>query len=186
MEPERAAACYRAYLDGDDAAFSVIVEDYRDPVTFFIQRYVHDIHAAEDLAMEVFMDLVIHRHRYNFKHSLRTYLFFLACSKALDHLRRMRRQAGYETDSDQMPDQADLFDLEAHVIRNEELRRLHEALIQLPQDQQIAVHLVYFESYSYEETAKIMKKTRKQVDNLLYRAKNTLRMMIGEDGVPAK
>ena len=27
-----------------------------------------------------------------------------------------------------------------------------------------------------------MKKTRKQVDNLLYRAKNTLRDLIGKDG----
>ena len=183
---EKGAEYYRAYLDGDESAFEGIVNEYRDPVTFFIQRYVHDIYAAEDIAIEVFMDLVVHRHRYNFKHSLRTYLFVLARSKALDHLRKCKRHPLFSTDTPPdeqgIPEPADAFDLEEHVIQNEQFRRLHEALEKLPQDQQIAVHLVYFEQYSYEEAAKIMKKTRKQVDNLLYRAKQMLRGMIGEDG----
>ena len=46
----------------------------------------------------------------------------------------------------------------------------------------IAVHLVYFEELSYEEAAKIMNKNAKQIDNLLYRAKNTLRATLGEKG----
>ena len=33
-----------------------------------------------------------------------------------------------------------------------------------------------------EEAAKVMKKNRKQVDNLLYRAKKELRIILGEDG----
>lgn len=186
---EKGAEYYRAYLDGDESAFEGIVNEYRDPVTFFIQRYVHDSYAAEDIAIEVFMDLVVHRHRYNFKHSLRTYLFVLARSRALDYLRKTKRHIVISTDTPPeeqgIPEPADSFDLEEHVIRNEQYRRLHEALGQLPQEQQIAVHLVYFEQYSYEEAAKIMKKSRKQVDNLLYRAKQALRGMIGEDGVIA-
>lgn len=35
---------------------------------------------------------------------------------------------------------------------------------------------------SYEEAARIMKKNRKQVDNLLYRAKKELRILLGKDG----
>lgn len=42
--------------------------------------------------------------------------------------------------------------------------------------------LVYFEDMTYEETAKIMKKSRKQIDNLLYRAKASLKNIIGEAG----
>ena len=56
----------------------------------------------------------------------------------------------------------------------------------LPEEQQIAVHLVYFEEYSYAEAAKIMKKTAKHVDNLLYRAKNTLRDLMGERGAQTR
>ena len=34
----------------------------------------------------------------------------------------------------------------------------------------------------YDETGKVMKKSRKQVDNLLYRAKKELRIILGKDG----
>ena len=45
-----------------------------------------------------------------------------------------------------------------------------------------ALYLVYFEELSYADTAKVMKKTTKQVDNLLYRGKAALRNLLGKDG----
>ena len=56
-------------------------------------------------------------------------------------------------------------------------RRIDETL-----EQRLAVHLIYFEELSYEEAARVMKKNSKQVDNLLYRAKKTLRDILGEEG----
>ncbi len=47
----------------------------------------------------------------------------------------------------------------------------------------LAVHLVCFENLSYAEAARVMKKNRKQIDNLLYRAQNTLRTVLGREGV---
>jgi len=35
---------------------------------------------------------------------------------------------------------------------------------------------------SYDEAGRVMKKSRKQVDNLLYRAKKELRIILGKDG----
>jgi len=52
----------------------------------------------------------------------------------------------------------------------------------LPEDMRVVIHLVYFEGMTYKEVAKVMKKNRKQVDNLLYRAKKELRIILGEDG----
>ena len=37
----------------------------------------------------------------------------------------------------------------------------------------VVIHLIYFEDLSYDEAGKVMKKSRKQVDNLLYRAKKS-------------
>ena len=179
---EQGANAYRRYLDGDQNAFAEIIEEFRDPVTFFIQRYVHDICSAEDIAADVFMQLVVNPQKYRFDTPLKTYLFVMARSRALDHLRRVKRrkQVPLEETEDTL---ADAQDLEEQVLQNEEKRRLHEAIGQLPEPQQIAVHLVYFESCSYEEAARIMKKTAKQVDNLLYRAKQALRGILGEGRV---
>lgn len=181
---EQDALIYRRFLDGDQTAFAEIIEMYRNPVTFFIQRYVSDICAAEDIAADVFMQLVVNPQKFNFKSSLKTYLFVMARSRALDHLRSLKRHPAVSID-DAAEQLADTQDLEEQVLQNDEKRRLHEAIRKLPEPQQIAVHLVYFENYSYEDAAKIMKKTRKQVDNLIYRAKQALRELLGERGEQA-
>ncbi|MBQ6042067.1 MAG: RNA polymerase sigma factor [Oscillospiraceae bacterium] len=185
---EQGAAYYRRWLDGDEYAFNEIIEAYRNPVTFFIQRYVHDICAAEDIAVDVFMELVVHPKRYDpdetsgkYRGSLKTYLFMLARSRALDFLRKRKRARAVPLEEAEQT-LADETDLEEQTIRSEQKRQLNEAIKTLPEDQQIAVHLVYFEQYSYEEAAAIMRKSRKQVDNLLYRAKSALRNLIGKDG----
>ena len=41
---------------------------------------------------------------------------------------------------------------------------------------------IHTKEMSYEEAAKVMKKNRKQIDNLLYRAKKELRIILGKDG----
>ena len=41
--------------------------------------------------------------------------------------------------------------------------------------------MVYLEEMSYAQAARVMKKSQKQIDNLLYRAKKELRRILGED-----
>lgn len=72
--------------------------------------------------------------------------------------------------------------LEARLLADEQKRIISGAMAQLPEDMRIALHLIYFEDLSYEEAARVMKKNRKQIDNLLYRAKNSLRTTLGKEG----
>ena len=65
---------------------------------------------------------------------------------------------------------------------DEEKRRVHGAISQLSEDMQVVIHLIYFEDMTYDQAAKVMKKNRKQIDNLLYRAKKELRTILGKDG----
>ena len=52
----------------------------------------------------------------------------------------------------------------------------------LKAEYRVALHLVYFEGLSYEETGRIMKKGRKQVENYVYRGKRALREILEERG----
>lgn len=72
--------------------------------------------------------------------------------------------------------------LEETVLKNERKRIVNNALDSLPDDMRVVIHLIYFEDLSYDEAGKVMKKSRKQVDNLLYRAKKELRIILGKDG----
>ncbi len=178
---DNGASSYRRFLDGDESAFDSIMENYFHGLVFFIDRYVRDTAAAEDIAVDVFSDLIVHRSRYNFKVTLKTYLYMIARSRALDYLKRRKRRSTLSlSEAENVPD--DGKTPEEFVLIDERRRLINDAMEKLPEAMRAAVHLVYFEELSYEEAAKVMKKKKKQVDNLLYRAKKELRAILGEDG----
>lgn len=170
---------YRRFLDGDESAFDEIMKEYRDSLTFFIDRIVRDMAVAEDIAIDVFTDLIVHRHRYDFRVKLKTYLFMLGRSRALNYVKRRTRIGTVEIS--EAEDEADRYSVEEAFLSDERKKIVNSAIEKLPDDMRAAVHLVYFEELSYEDAAKVMGKKRKAVDNLLYRAKSMLRDMIGEE-----
>lgn len=178
---DNGASSYRRFLDGDEGAFNDIMKELFRGLVFFIDRYVHDTCVAEDIAIDTFSELIVHKHRYNFKVTLKTYLYMIGRSRALDYIKRRKIITFAElSESENLPD--DGKTLEEIVLADERKRVINSALSQLSEDMRVAVHLIYFEEMTYEESAKVMHKNRKQVDNLLYRAKKELRIILGEDG----
>ena len=178
---DNGASSYRRFLNGDESAFDEIMKELFDNLVFFIDRYVHDIHAAEDIAIDAFSDLVVNKHRYNFKVTLKTYLFMLGRSRALNYIKHRKVINFVElTEADNIS--AEQETLEEIILADERMRVVNNALNSLPDDMRVVIHLVYFEDLTYDEAAKVMKKNRKQVDNLLYRAKKELRIILGKDG----
>ena len=45
---------YRQYLRGDEAGLEALMRKYGNPLTLYINGYLHDVHEAEDLMIEVF------------------------------------------------------------------------------------------------------------------------------------
>ena len=178
---DNGASSYRRFLDGDESAFDEIMKELFDNLVFFIDRYVHDIHAAEDIAIDAFSDLVVNKHRYNFKVTLKTYLFMLGRSRALNYIKHRKVIDFVElAEADKATSEQET--LEEIVLADERKRVVNNALNSLPDDMRVVIHLIYFEDLSYDEAAKVMKKNRKQVDNILYRAKKELRIILGRDG----
>ncbi len=178
---DHGASSYRRYLDGDDSAFDEIIKEYFDNLVFFIDRYIHDVHAAEDIAIDAFSDLIVHKKRFNFQVSLKTYLFMIGRSRALNYIKHRSKLAFVELSQVQEQPSVD-FTPEESILADERSKAVNAALEQLSQELRIVIHLVYFENLSCDEAAKVMKKNRKQVYNLLYRAKNALRTILGEEG----
>ena len=178
---DNGASSYRRFLDGDESAFDEIMRELFDNLVFFIDRFVHDIHAAEDIAIDAFSDLVVNKHRYNFKVTLKTYLFMLGRSRALNYIKH-RKVIDFVELTEAEKTSSEQETLEEIVLADERKRVVNNALNSLPDDMRVVIHLIYFEDLSYDEAAKVMKKNRKQVDNLLYRAKKELRIILGKDG----
>ena len=176
---DRIQECYKRYVSGDEQALAEIICEYRGSLTLFIYRYVKNETVAEDIAIDVFSELVFNKHRYNYSVTLKTYLFTIARNRALSFLRRSRviefcELTGNEPDFSRTP--------ESSLLEKERAKILYEALEKLPKDMMEAVYLVYFENLTYEQAAKVLKKNKKQVDNLIYRAKNKLYEILGNEG----
>lgn len=157
--------------DGDESAFSEFIALYRAPLILFIDRYVGNLSAAEEIAADTLAEFLISPGKYNGKASVKTYLFTIGKHRAVDFLRQRVRRKELPI-ADDIPDTDDPAEI---LIDSEEKRRLHRAINQLHGDYKTAIWLVYFEDLSYKETAKIMKKSVKQVENLVYRAKKALK-----------
>lgn len=168
---------YRRFLEGDETAFDSIVTTYRPGLILFINRFVRNLETAEDIAIDVFVEVLIHPKRYHFQASLKTYLYMMGRSRALDALRRGNCLPTTELPEDLAAEE----ELEETVFRDQRKRALRSALAELPEQMQQAVYLVYFEDMGYEEAAAVMQKSRKQIDNLLYRAKAALRDKLGKE-----
>lgn len=172
---------YRRFLEGDQSAFNYLVQIYFDNLTYFIKRYVHDFATAEDIAMDSMLELIIHKRRYDFRCSLKTYLFMIGRSKALNYIKRNKRIILMQNDSYDFLSLKDTDTPEEKILLDEKSKALNLAISELPKDMREAVYLVYYENQSYEQVAKILNKNVKQIDNLLYRAKRTLKTILKEE-----
>ncbi len=164
---------YRRFLEGDEKAFGEILDMYSESLIFFINRYVNNVAIAQEISEDVFVELLIHKRRYNFKTSLKTYIFTIGRNKAISYIRKCARRPEYAYEY--IENEADRQNLEDEFIKKEQERELHRAISTLNDDYKTVLHLIYFENMSYEQAAKVMKKNKKQIENLVYRARQALK-----------
>ena len=179
---DNGACSYRRYLDGDDEGIVELIHDYKDGLIFFLYRYVHDYVLAEDLAEDVFVLLAVKKPRYNTRNTFKTWLFTIARNLAIDRHRvqRNRKAIIHVNTCDGVLATAE--NPESLYITNEQNKMLYQALARLKPDYSEVLHLAYFEAFSTEEIARILKKNGKQISNLLYRAKCALKDALEEGG----
>lgn len=170
---------YRRFLAGDKHGFEEVVDLYRDNLIFFINRYVHNLDMAEEIAADTFADLYVHSKRYRFGLSLKTYIFTIGRNKAVTWIRKQAKESRVLP---AIEEEREVRSLEERVIQRERERQIHAALRQLKSEYQVVIHLLYFDRLSYEETAKVLGKNKKQIDNLAYRAKASLKSVLTKEG----
>ncbi len=171
---------YRQYLSGDDDGLVELIRAYKDPLTRFLCAYVRDEWIAEELTEEVFFRLAVKKPRYDGKAVFRTWLFAIGRNLAYDHLRRQKRQSPVPfADLDILPS----LNTPDRTLEQKDMReKLYEALARLPLIQREALHLSYFAGLSGDGVARVMGKTRRQVENLLYRARKRLKAELVKGG----
>ena len=170
---------YGQYLCGDEAGLEALMKKYGDPLTLYINGYLHDVHEAEDLMIEVFSYLFTKKPRIR-DGGLKAYLYKAARHMALRHKSRRRLFFSLE-DLTEEPDGQTLVE---EIVRTKERNQiLHLCMGELHPDYREALYLTYFEGMSYAQAAEVTGKTVKQITNMVYRGKESLRRLLEREGI---
>ena len=102
MEEKTDKELYNEFLLGNKQSFDQIVIRHKNSIIYFIQKYVKSIDIAEDLAQDVFVYILINKKNYKFEYSLKTYLYTIAKSKAINYIKREMNLAIGETTAEQI------------------------------------------------------------------------------------
>lgn len=177
---DKGAESYRRFLAGDDRGLAELVEAYKDGLILYLNGYVNNIFAAEELAEDTFFRLIVKKPRFSGKSSFKTWLYAIGRNVAVDELRRHRRCIPA---ADVEECRRETQCMEEAYLGEERRRVVHRALSALSPDYRAVVWLVYFEGFSGREAAVILKKSDRQIRNLLYRAKQALRAKLEQEGI---
>ena len=162
---------------GDEEAFRVLFETYKDRVYSIALRYAGDPAVAMDIAQDTFVKLLSSIQQFRGDASFESWLYRLVVNSCLDFHRRRRR---FLPMVDEIFDEAvDVFRAPRESALNELLReeqeeRVQQVVAQLPEEQRIVVVLRYTEGRSYEEIADLLGCRRGTVASRLNRAHKTL------------
>jgi len=181
MSMDNGASSYHRFLKGDDNGLVEIIRDYKDGLIFYLNGYVKNIHIAEDLAEDTFFKLAVKRPAYVARFTFKTWLYTIGRNIALNYLKKAAKTA-----DGSILDYADLVSdehsLEEEYIKSEDKIALHRAMRNLNKDYFSVLYMVYFEDMTNDEAARVMRKSKRQIENLLYRAKNTLKKELLKEG----
>ena len=170
---------YRQYLSGDDEGLNALMKKYGDPLTLYIDGYLHDVHEAEDLMMETFSWLFTKKPRIR-DGGFKAYLYKAARHMALRH--KSRRRVFFSLDD--LTREPEAQTLVEEVVRTKERNQiLHLCMDELNPDYREALYLTYFEGMSYLQAADVMGKSEKQITNMVYRGKGRLRGLLEREGI---
>ena len=178
---DNGASSYRRFLEGNDSGIAELIREYKDGLTLYLNGFVGNIHLADELTEDTFVKLAVKKPRFSGRSSFKTWLYAIGRNVALDHLKRRPQTVGTPIE-DLQNHLADEHDLERAYLKEERKIELHRALGGLNPEYRQVLHLIYFEDFNNTEAASLMKKSNRQIENLIYRAKQSLKIQLEKEG----
>lgn len=178
---DNGASSYRRFLDGDEGGIVEVIRDYKDGLVLYLNGFVQNIYTAEDLMEDTFVRLVVKKPRFSAKYSFKTWLYTIGRNVAIDYMRHNARMAAVSDEEFQRME-CEEAGVEASYLKEEQKIMLHRAMWELKTEYRQVLYLSFFEDFDNGQIAAVMKKSKRQVENLMYRAKMSLKSELDKEG----
>lgn len=151
------------------------------PVEILIEKYKNNIYAvafnicknkydAEDVVQDTFIQYLSHKKDFQSEQHIRAWIIRVAINKA-----KNKNNLFFRRNSLPLEDY-----METLTFESDESYELFEAVMKLPEKYRIVIHLFYYEDYSVQEIADILKITQTNVKVRLSRGRLSLRKTLKE------
>ena len=166
---------------GNDEAFTRLVEAYQRPVYNLCYRMLGEPEAAEDAAQETFLRAYQHLDRYDPQRPFATWLLSIAAHYCIDH-RRRRKFSITSIDRDgeersfQSPD-AGVPNPKSELMNNEQSRQIQGLLKHFSALDRAAIVMHYWQDFSDAEIAHSLNLSAAAVKSRLHRARHAMAVL---------
>ncbi len=163
------------YQTGSEAAFNLLYRRHSSKVNGYLRRRLRDPQVANDVLQGVFIKLHRSRHLFNASFAFSPWLFTIARTVLLDHLKHMK--------TEEIIDGSAPIPESTSVDNPSSGSRAIPELTDLPEAQRSALELRYYQGLSFEEIAAKLDTTPGNVRQLVSRGIRQLRaLMQGKGG----
>ena len=167
LDKQSDAELFARYAAGEEAAFRIIVNRYRNGLYAFLRHFLNRQDLIDDVFQETFLQLFTSRESFDTSRPLRPWLFTIAANKAKDALRKRQRTAaipiGTIADSEEMSFDDVLNTLTSDsttpyekLEKSETTARVRQVIANMPENLREILILAYFNKFSYKQMARIL------------------------------
>jgi RNA polymerase sigma-70 factor (ECF subfamily) len=171
----------------DNNAFSALIDVYQSRVYNTCLGLLQNTEDAEDITQEVFVEVYRSVNGFKGDSKLSTWMYRIAVSKCLDHLRSKKRKKRFGfvkslfgAQGEHMYDKPDFVHPGVLLEHKEQAAYLFKSIEQLPENQRIAFTLCKVEQLSYTEAGEIMQLSVSAVESLMVRARQNLKKILAD------
>ncbi|PLS05647.1 RNA polymerase sigma factor [Neobacillus cucumis] len=168
-------------LEGNDHAFRLLVEKYRNDVFRTVFAVLRDQKEAEDAAQEVFIKIYVSLSQYE-NQGFKTWMTRIAVNHAIDIKRK--KASRREDVVDALEQQAlgtPKDSVEKEVISQDRRRLVQMKLKEVPENYREVIYGFYIAEKSYQQMAEEQNVQVKTIETKLYRARSWMKKNWKED-----
>ncbi|MDO9545749.1 MAG: sigma-70 family RNA polymerase sigma factor [Pelolinea sp.] len=172
--------CIKLARNGDQDAFTQIVETYQHPVYNLCYRMLGTPQAAEDAAQESFWRAYKNLKRYDMNRSFPTWLLSIAAHYCIDQQRRKRLPVMDLDEIIEFSAEDPAPNPEISMTKIEFSEEVQRQLAQLNENDRIVLVLRYWHEYSENEICEALNISKSAVKSRLHRARKNMALQLTE------
>jgi RNA polymerase sigma-70 factor (ECF subfamily) len=187
---ERDYALVKEAIAGDQAAYTELLQSYRESIYFMMLKMVKNSDDAEDLTIEAFGKAFKRLKSFNPDYAFSTWLFRIASNNAIDFIRKRKKATMLSLDEkDEDEDgyngsydvQSKELNPEQELVKGQRIEAMHKIIESLKPKYRTLVELRYLKEYSYEEIADELDLPLGTVKAQLFRARELMYEILKHD-----